>query len=208
MTELQEGIMLPSFGGGLKRFNFQPNVASTHRLIQETISQSLGRWERRIELEAVEVEPDPGEEHAVRATVQYKVISNQESDAVQLRVQLAPDRRAMPLPEPTFDSRKYRDILSEAVRRISVHIPEWNNHGDSDPGITLLQLFAFMTEILLYRANRIPERNRQKFLRLLGIGLMRHGANLAWSRVSEYMPEFLPPDLIMPGTEPQQAADL
>ena len=39
-------------------------------------------------------------------------------------------------------------------------------------------------------------------------GLMRHGANLAWSRMSEYMPELLPPDLIMPGTEPQPAADL
>lgn len=77
----------------------------------------------------------------------------------------------MPLPDPVFDPRKYRDILAEAVRRIPVHNPEWTNHSDSDPGITLLQLFAFMTESVIYRANRIPERNRQRFLRLLGIGI-------------------------------------
>lgn len=75
----------------------------------------------------------------------------------------------MPLPEPTFDTRKYREILDEALARIPVHNPEWNNHSVSDPGITLLQLFAFMTESIIYRANRIPERNRLKFLRLLGL---------------------------------------
>jgi hypothetical protein len=77
----------------------------------------------------------------------------------------------MSLPEPVFDSRTYREILNEAVRRIPVHNPEWNNHSDSDPGVTLLQLFAFMTESLLYRANRIPTRNRQKFLRVLRMGM-------------------------------------
>jgi len=75
----------------------------------------------------------------------------------------------MPLPEPIFDPRRYRDIVNEAMRRIPVHNPEWTNFNDSDPGVTVLQAFAFMTESLLYRANRIPERNRQKYLRLLGI---------------------------------------
>ncbi len=75
----------------------------------------------------------------------------------------------MPLTEPTFDSRSYRQILAEALVRVPAHNPEWTNLSDSDPGVTLLQLFAFMTESLLYRANRIPERNRAKFLRLLGI---------------------------------------
>ena len=64
----------------------------------------------------------------------------------------------MPLPDPVFDPRKYRDILAEAMRRIPVHNPEWTNHSDSDPGVTLLQLFAFMTESVIYRANRIPLR--------------------------------------------------
>ena len=75
----------------------------------------------------------------------------------------------MPLPEPTFDSRTYRELLNEALDRIPAHNPEWTNRNDSDPGVTLLQLFAFMTESIIYRANLIPERNRQKFLRLLGL---------------------------------------
>lgn len=83
----------------------------------------------------------------------------------------------MPLDEPIFDSRTYRDILNEAITRIPTHNPEWTNFNDSDPGITLLQLFSFMSESVIYRANLIPERNRKKFLRLLNIGM--NGADSA-----------------------------
>lgn len=75
----------------------------------------------------------------------------------------------MPLPEPKFESRTYRDLYDEAIARIPAHTPEWTNRAEPDPGVTLLQLFSFMTESLLYRTNLIPERNRQKFLRLLQI---------------------------------------
>jgi Baseplate J-like protein len=77
----------------------------------------------------------------------------------------------MPLVEPKIDDRSYEQLLNEARARIPVHNPEWTNFNDSDPGITLLQLFAFMTESLLYRSNLIPQRNRIKFLRLLGVPL-------------------------------------
>ena len=77
----------------------------------------------------------------------------------------------MPITIPQIDDRSYSQILNEARARIRVHNPEWTNFNDSDPGITLLQLFAFMTENLLYRSNLIPERNRMKFLKLLGIGM-------------------------------------
>src|SRR6266567_3716093 len=77
----------------------------------------------------------------------------------------------MPLIVPQIDDRSYQDLLQDARARIPVHNPEWTNVNDSDPGITILQLFAFMTENLLYRSNLIPERNRLKFLSLLGIGL-------------------------------------
>lgn len=70
---------------------------------------------------------------------------------------------------PSIDSRDYADILRESLARISVHNPLWTNFNDSDPGVTLLQLFAFMTESIIYRANQIPDRNRRKFLQLLGI---------------------------------------
>lgn len=75
----------------------------------------------------------------------------------------------MPLEIPKIDDRNYRQILSEALARIPVHNPEWTNYNDSDPGVTLLQVFSFMTESLLYRSNLIPERNRVKFLKLLDI---------------------------------------
>jgi len=77
----------------------------------------------------------------------------------------------MPLQLPKIDDRRYQDLLDEALSRISVHNPEWTNYNHSDPGVTLIEIFAFMTESLLYRANLIPERNRLKFLQLLGIQL-------------------------------------
>lgn len=77
----------------------------------------------------------------------------------------------MPLNIPVLDDRRYQDLLDEALARIPVHNPEWTNFNKSDPGVTLLELFAFLTENLLYRANLIPERNRRKFLALLGIPL-------------------------------------
>lgn len=78
----------------------------------------------------------------------------------------------MPLELPVLDDRNYEQLLDAAKRRIPSHTPEWTNFDvESDPGITLVQLFAFLTDNLLYRANRIPERNRLKFLQLLGIPL-------------------------------------
>ena len=77
----------------------------------------------------------------------------------------------MPLSIPTLDDRRYQDLLNEALARIPVHNPEWTNFNRSDPGVTLVEVFAFLTESLLYRANQIPERNRRKFLKLLGVPL-------------------------------------
>lgn len=77
----------------------------------------------------------------------------------------------MPLQVPSLDDRNYSEILHDALARIPVHNPEWTNFNDSDPGVTMIQLFAFMTESILYRANQIPNRNRLKFLKLLGIPL-------------------------------------
>src|SRR3954447_6705937 len=77
----------------------------------------------------------------------------------------------MSLTLPAVDSRNYQELLNEAVARIPVHNPEWTNFNRSDPGITLIELFAFLTESLLYRANLIPDRNRRKFLSLLGVPL-------------------------------------
>jgi hypothetical protein len=77
----------------------------------------------------------------------------------------------MPIQIPTLDDRRYQQLLDEALARIPVYTPEWTNFNKSDPGVTLIEIFAFLTENLLYRSNQIPERNRRKFLQLLGIGL-------------------------------------
>ncbi len=77
----------------------------------------------------------------------------------------------MPLAPPVIDDRRYQQLVDETLARVPVHTPEWTNFNHSDPGVTLVQLFAFLTENLLYRANQIPERNRVKFLQLLGVPL-------------------------------------
>jgi hypothetical protein len=77
----------------------------------------------------------------------------------------------MPLQAPNLDDRTYAQIMAEAKTLIPRYAPEWTDHNESDPGITLIQLFAWMTDMLLYRLNQVPERNYIKFLQLLGIEL-------------------------------------
>src|SRR5512138_3845097 len=73
---------------------------------------------------------------------------------------------------PNLDDRQFQDIVDEAKRRIPLLCPEWTDHNVSDPGVTLIELFAWMTEMILYRINRVPERNYLKFLELIGVRLL------------------------------------
>jgi hypothetical protein len=75
----------------------------------------------------------------------------------------------MPLPAPILDDRSYQQLRDELVRRIPVYTPEWTDHNESDPGVTLLELFAFLGENLLFRFNQIPETTKLEYLRLLRI---------------------------------------
>src|SRR5437667_6303375 len=77
----------------------------------------------------------------------------------------------MPIQPLQLDDRSFEQLYAETISRVPVHTPEWTNFNESDPGVTIVQLFAFMTENLLYRSNRIPDANRRKFLSLLNIGL-------------------------------------
>jgi hypothetical protein len=72
---------------------------------------------------------------------------------------------------PRLDDRTYDDLVTELVARIPAHTPEWTNPRPGDPGRTLIELFAWLGDALLYRANLIPERQRLAFLRLLGVPL-------------------------------------
>ena len=77
----------------------------------------------------------------------------------------------MPLTRPILDDRSYEQLRDELVRRIPVYSREWTDHSPSDPGITLIELFAYLGENLLYRFNQIPESAKLEFLRLLEIPL-------------------------------------
>ena len=75
----------------------------------------------------------------------------------------------MPLDAPILDDASYERLLEEVRARIPVYAPEWTGYNESDPGIALLELFSFLADNLLYRANQIPETSRRRFLALLGV---------------------------------------
>lgn len=83
----------------------------------------------------------------------------------------------MPLDDqtPTLDDRTYDDLVTEVRTRVARYTPEWRptwtDVNDSDPGVTLAQVFAWLSEMLLYRMNRVPALNYIKFLQLIGIEL-------------------------------------
>ena len=83
-----------------------------------------------------------------------------------------PGRRlTMALPVPNLDDRRFQDLVDDAKRLVQQRCPEWTDHNVSDPGVTLIELFAWMTDQLLYRLNRVPDRNYVKFLELIGVSL-------------------------------------
>ena len=65
-----------------------------------------------------------------------------------------------------FEEAAYREFAEALRERVAAYAPDWTDHDDGDPGITLIELFAFLTESLLYRANALPERTRSSAARL------------------------------------------
>ncbi|MBK9749015.1 MAG: putative baseplate assembly protein [Chloroflexi bacterium] len=77
----------------------------------------------------------------------------------------------MPLIAPKLDERTFDSLLRDARLRIPQYNPEWTDFNESDPGITLLQLYAWLTEIMLFEMNRLPDLNYIKFLQMIGMEL-------------------------------------
>lgn len=73
----------------------------------------------------------------------------------------------MTLPLPNLDDRTYNDLVEQARSLIPVECPEWTDHNPTDVGITLIELFAWLTEMVLYRVNQVPDDNIKTFLKLL-----------------------------------------
>ena len=79
----------------------------------------------------------------------------------------------MPLEQkaPQLDTRTYDQLRRMLLERIPRYLPEWTDYNESDPGVTLLELFAFLTESLLYREGRPSERGRRQAGRLTAAAL-------------------------------------
>ncbi|MFE3905036.1 putative baseplate assembly protein [Streptomyces sp. NPDC059153] len=77
----------------------------------------------------------------------------------------------MALPSPNLDDRRFQQLVDEAKRYVQQRSPEWTDHNVSDPGVTLIETFAYMVDQLLYRLNRVPDKNYSAFLDLLGVTL-------------------------------------
>ncbi len=85
----------------------------------------------------------------------------------------------MALPSPNLDDRRFQQLVDEAKRYVQQRAPEWTDHNVSDPGVTLIETFAYIVDQLLYRLNRVPDKNYTAFLDLLGIRLFPPAAAVA-----------------------------
>jgi uncharacterized protein len=88
MTEENERLRLPEFGGSLNRFLFEPNTVATRHLIQDRITQELAQWEPRVQVESVSVDPEEGDPEAAIATITYKLVATSMRERVSLKVTL------------------------------------------------------------------------------------------------------------------------
>jgi predicted phage baseplate assembly protein len=77
----------------------------------------------------------------------------------------------MALVAPKLDDRRFQDLVDEAKKRIPYYCKDWTDHNVSDPGVTLIELFAWMVDVLLYRLNQVPDLHYIKFLEMLGVKL-------------------------------------
>jgi hypothetical protein len=77
-----------------------------------------------------------------------------------------------------IDELNFNDLVSEGMALLPIYAPEWTNHNPSDPGVTLVELLAYFTDILLYRAGRVTPAALLQFLRLLNGGARHDCASL------------------------------
>jgi predicted phage baseplate assembly protein len=109
----------------------------------------------------------------------------------------------MPLQGPVLDNRSFEQLRDELVRRIPVYAPEWTNHNTSDPGVALLELFAYLGESLLFRFNQIPAATQLAFLRLLGAAPRSAQSAGTLVQLITERPDGVP---VLPGTEARAGA--
>lgn len=90
LTNRLERLRRPDFGGNLQPFLFEPNTVATHARLKDRIEKALARWEPRIRVESVRVDPDPADREAAVVTVTYRLVATQSVERLTLTVNLAP----------------------------------------------------------------------------------------------------------------------
>jgi hypothetical protein len=94
----------------------------------------------------------------------------------------------MPITPPNLDDRNFADLVADARSFISSRCPDWNDLTESDPGMVLVELFAYLTDTMLYRLNRVPVKAYCEFLRLIGVRLYPPAAATAMLRFTRSRP--------------------
>ncbi len=180
-TPKGQRVMRPEFGSNLHDLIFAPNNATTAGLAAYYVEEALGMWEPRITLLEVDAHAGRGRSRPFAhrdflrdqgdlrpPNARLPVLSHPGRNPTQRgRIRIAP----MPLPTPKLDQRQFQSIVDEAKLLIPQYCPEWTDHNVSDPGVTLIELFAWMTDMLLYRVNQVPDKVYLTLLNLIGVQL-------------------------------------
>ena len=158
--------MRPDFGCGLRRYLMEPNTPATRAAIGRDVERGARPWEPRIALDAVDVSPPTTRRgRAGRDRLRARARQQPRPAPVTVHAPGAVGGCALPPPDPR------RPLLRAAARRAGRGASRSTRPSGpttpSDPGITLLELFAFLGETLLFRFNQIPDQTRLWLLRLL-----------------------------------------
>ncbi|BFO14754.1 hypothetical protein SHKM778_11420 [Streptomyces sp. KM77-8] len=173
-----ERPMRPEFGCGIHDYVFAPGDGATAGRIAQRVREALERWEPRIAVDDVVVAFDAVEDGTLYIDVHYTLRSTNDRRNLVFPFYTIPseegprkrartDGPALPEPgRPAVPATRRRGQALRAPAR-----PEWTDHNVSDPGVTLIETFAYLVDQLLYRLNRVPDKNYTAFLDLLGIRL-------------------------------------
>jgi len=88
-TEPGERVGVPEFGTGLGSFLFEPNVPATHARVRDAITRALTRWERRIQVEDVQVDADPTNPEAALAVISYRLVATATRERISVNISLS-----------------------------------------------------------------------------------------------------------------------
>ena len=168
-----ERPMRPEFGCAVHDHVFAGIDGHTLGRIEHEVRVALDRWEPRARVLDVDFDLSEREQGRLLIDITYRIRATNDVRNLVYPFYLIPSEEEshMSLPQLELDDRRFQDLVNEARTRVARACPEWTEHNVSDPGITLIELFAWMTDMLVYRMNRIPDKLHVALLELLGVRL-------------------------------------